>query len=326
MAAAAQKFAATLNADQKAKALYPDLKAEARQQWHFIPSEMVKFGRKGVPFLDLKEDQRKLALALLRTGLSDGGYAKATNIMSLEAVLKEIEKPGGKVDRNPIKYFVSIYGTPDPKGTWGWRFEGHHMSLCFTIVEGKAISSSPTFMGTNPAEVREGSRKGVRVLGREEDLARQLVKSLTSEQSSVAIFDQTAPKEIITAAAPGLDGPPAKVKPLTPAGLAFTKLTPSQQEQLKQIVDEFALRIRRDLAKGDLAKIEKSGWDKVHFAWAGGTERGQGHYYRVQGQTFLIEYDNTQNDANHVHSVWRDFTGDFGEDILAKHYADAHGK
>ncbi len=326
MAAAAQKFAATLTAEQKAKGLYPDVKAEARKQWHFIPSEMVKFGRKGVPFLDLNEDQRKLALALLRTGLSDAGYTKATNIMSLEAVLKSIEKPGGKVDRNPIKYFVSIYGTPDAKGTWGWRFEGHHMSLCFTIVDGKSISSSPTFMGTNPAEVREGARKGVRVLRREEDLARQLVKSLNAEQSAVAIFDATAPKEIITAAAPGLDGPPAKVTPLKPEGLAFSKLTSSQQEQLKQIVDEFALRIRRDLAKGDLAKIEKAGWDKVHFAWAGGKERGQGHYYRVQGTTFLIEYDNTQNDANHVHSVWRDFNGDFGDDILAKHYANAHGK
>ncbi|MBI3880394.1 MAG: DUF3500 domain-containing protein [Verrucomicrobia bacterium] len=323
MAAAAAKFAATLTAEQKAKALYPDVKAEARQQWHFIPSEMVKFGRKGVTFIELSEEQRKLALALLRTGLSADGYAKATNIMSLEAVLRQIEKPGGKVDRNPIKYFVSIYGTPDPKGTWGWRFEGHHMSLVFTIVDGKAISTSPTFMGTNPAEVREGPRKGVRVLGRDEDRARQLVKSLNAEQSATAIFDKDAPKEIITT---GPDGPPAKVSPLTPEGIASAKLTKDQQKQLKGLVEEFAHRIRPDLAKADLAKIEKAGWDKVHFAWAGGTERGQGHYYRVQGPTFLIEYDNTQNEANHVHSVWRDFQGDFGADLLAKHYAESHAK
>jgi hypothetical protein len=230
------------------------------------------------------------------------------------------------VDRNPIKYFVSIYGTPDPKGTWGWRFEGHHMSLVFTIVDGKAISTSPMFMGTNPAEVREGPRKGVRVLGRDEDLARQLVKSLNAEQSATAIFDKTAPKEVITATAPGFDGPPPKVSPLTPEGIASAKLSKDQQKQLRGLVEEFAKRIRPDLAKADLAKIEKAGWDKVHFAWAGGTERGQGHYYRVQGPTFLIEYDNTQNEANHVHSVWRDFNGDFGDDILAKHHAEAHGK
>ena len=317
MAAAAGKFLTSLNAEQKAKAAYPDTKSEARYQWHFIPTEMVKFGRKGVPFTELNADQRALGLALLRTGLSEGGYGKATNIMSLEAVLKQIEKQA-RVDRNPVFYFVSVYGKPDPKGTWGWRFEGHHLSLSFTIVDGKAFACTPSFMGTNPAEVREGPRTGVRVLGREEDLARQLVKSLDPAQQSAAIVAAKAPADILTAAE-------RKATPQQPAGIAFGKLKKDQQALLRQVVEEYVNRVRPDLAKLDLGKIEKAGWDKVHFAWAGETERGKGHYYRVQGATFLLEYDNTQNDANHVHAVWRNFDGDFGDDLLRKHYAEAHG-
>jgi len=223
------------------------------------------------------------------------------------------------VDRNPIKYFISVYGKPDAKGTWGWRFEGHHLSLSFTIVDGKLFSGTPSFMGSNPAEVKEGPRKGVRVLGREEDLARQLVKSLDATQQNAALFDKVAPKDIITAA-------DRTAKALSPEGIAYGKLDAKQKAQLKAVVGEYVNRLRPDLAKMDLAKIEKGGWDKVHFAWAGPMEPGEGHYYRVQGPTFLLEYDNTQNGANHVHAVWRDFNGDFGDDLLKKHYAEAHGR
>jgi hypothetical protein len=318
MAAAANQFLGALNAGQKAKAAYSSVKDEARYQWHFIPTEMVEFGRKGVSFLDLNADQRALGLALLRSGMSDAGYAKATNIMSLEAVLKQIET-AARVNRNPIKYFISIYGTPGAQGTWGWRYEGHHLSLSFTIVEGKLFSGTPSFMGSNPGEVKEGPRKGVRVLGREEDLARQLVTSLNAEQQQTAIFDKVAPKDIITLA-------DRKAKSLEPVGIGYGKLGQKQQTQLKAVVEEYVNRIRTDLAKTDFAKIEKAGWDKVSFAWAGPTEPGKGHYYRVQGPTFLLEYDNTQNGANHVHAVWRDFDGDFGDDLLKKHYAEAHAK
>lgn len=317
MAEAANAFLVALTPGQKAKAVC-EFKNEAREQWHFVPTESMPSGRKGVPFQELDESQRALGLALLRTGLSEQGYQKASDIMSLEAVLKVIEKPGGKTDRNPTKYFISVYGSPDAKGTWAWRFEGHHCSLSFTIVDGKAIASTPSFMGSNPAEVREGPRKGLRVLGREEDLARQLVKSLSPEQQSVAIFDASAPKDILT-----MNG--TKVSPLAPVGLGFDKLDAPRQTLLKQLVEEFVNRTRPDLAKGDLEKISKAGWDKITFAWAGGTERGDGHYYRVQGPTFLIEYDNTQNGANHVHSVWRDFNGDFGADLLKRHLTEEHG-
>jgi hypothetical protein len=313
MAAAANKFLAALAPGQKAKATY-ELKSEARQQWHFIPTEMVTFGRKGVPFKDLSAEQRGLALALLRTSLSPEGYAKATNIISLESVLRELEKTS-RVDRNPELYFVSIYGQPDATGTWAWRFEGHHLSLNFTIAGDKAFASAPSFMGSNPAEVREGPRKGLRVLASEEDRGRRLVTSLDAGQRAVALYTNVAPRDILTAAN-------VKVTPLKPDGLAYGKLNADQKKQLRQLVEEYARRVRRDVADLDLARIEKAGWAKVHFAWAGAVEPGRGHYYRVQGPTFLLEYDNTQNDANHVHAVWREFDGDFGEDILRQHYAE----
>ena len=318
MAAAASKFLGTLKPEQKTQAHYADLKAEARHQWHFIPTEMVTFGRKGLPLKEMSGDQRALAMKLLATGVSESGYAKVNGIISLEGVLKQFEK-NSRVDRNPELYFVSIYGQPAAKGTWAWRFEGHHLSLSFTIVEGELFAAAPSFMGTNPAEVREGPKKGLRVLGKEEDLARELVKSLTTEQRASAIYDKVAPKDVIT-------GADRAAKRLQPEGVSFAKLTAPQKELLKRIIAEYANRARPDLAKLDLTKIEKAGWDRVHFAWAGGLEKGDGHYYRVQGESFLLEYDNTQNDANHVHAVWRDFENDFGGDILKKHYDQAHRK
>jgi hypothetical protein len=316
LAAAANKFLGTLSAEQKAKAVY-ELKSEARHQWHFIPTEMVSFGRKGVPFKELKPEQRELALALLRASMSDPGFKKATQIMSLESILKAIEQ-NARVDRNPELYFVSVYGKPDAKGAWAWRFEGHHLSLNFTVVDGRIVST-PSFMGTNPAEVREGPHKGLRVLAKEEDLARELVKSLSADQKTVAVFSKEAPKDIITAA-------DRQARRLDPPGIAFGNLNKEQQAQLRRVVDEYANRTRLDAAKLDLEKITKAGWDKVYFAWAGGLERGDGHYYRVQGPTFLLEYDNTQNNANHVHAVWRDLADDFGEDLLRKHYEREHAK
>lgn len=318
MAAAASKLAATLTPEQKAKCLF-DMKADARLGWHFIPSEMVKPQRYGLTLREMSAEQRSLAMALLATGMSQAGLMKATNIMSLESILHEMEKANPRVERDPGKYFVSIYGTPGPKGAWGWRYEGHHLSVSFTLVDGKQISAAPSFMGTNPAEVRSGPRTGTRVLGKEEDLARELVKSLNSEQKAVALYTNVAPKDIIT-------GADKKVKPLAPGGLAHAKMTKQQGELLVKVIDEYVRRARAELADADWKKIRTAGLDKVTFAWAGGTERGQGHYYRVQGPTFLLEYDNTQNDANHVHAVWRDFNGDFGEDILAKHYGEAHKK
>ena len=309
MAAAAGKFLDSLRPEQRAKATF-ELQGDERLDWHFIPKV-----RKGLTLKDMTEAQRQLAHTLFRSGLSANGYAKATNIISLEDILKDMEAGKGTMVRDHELYYFSIFGTPSATGTWGWRVEGHHFSQNFTVVKGELFSGTPSFMGTNPGEVRSGPRQGLRVLGDEEDLGRALVKSLNDEQRQAAIFDTKAPAEVITVAK-------RKVTPLETAGLAAPKLTAAQKAQLQALVKLYVGRLRGDLADADFAKIEKQGWDKVYFAWAGGLEKGDPHYYRVQGPTFLIEYDNTQNNANHVHAVWRDFDNDFGEDLLRKHYAE----
>jgi hypothetical protein len=314
MAAAANKFLDALTPEQRSKATF-ELKTDERKNWHFIPKV-----RKGLTLKEMTPEQRVHAHALLQSGLSAHGYQKATNIISLEAILKQIEGPDGRMVRDGELYYFSIFGKPEPKGTWGWRVEGHHYSQNFTIVKGELFSGTPSFLGTNPAEVRQGPRKGLRILADDEDLGRVLVKSLNDEQRKTAIFDTKAPPDIITAAQP-------KIMPLETTGIAASKLTKEQSAQLQKLVQAYVTRLRGDLAEIDLQKIEKAGWAKVYFAWAGGIEKGEPHYYRVQGPTFLIEYDNTQNNANHIHAVWRDFDNDFGEDLLRKHYAETpHGK
>ena len=309
MAAAATRFLSSLGPELKAKASF-ELKDEERFNWHFIPKE-----RKGITLKEMSPAQRELALALLATGLSPHGYGKATNIMSLESVLAEIEGASRRFPRDPSLYHFHIFGKPDAKGTWAWRAEGHHFSASFTIVKGELFASTPSFMGTNPAEVRKGPRTGLRILAAEEDLARKLVKSLGDDQRKEAVFTAVALKEIVTEAK-------HQVQPLPEKGISYDKLNAEQKTMLMDVVREYVRRVRPELAKLDLARIEGAGLDKLSFAWAGGLERGEGHYYRVQGPTFLLEYDNTQNDNNHVHSVWRDFENDFGEDLLRKHYTD----
>jgi uncharacterized protein DUF3500 len=309
MAAAANKFTASLKPEQGEKALFK-LKDEERQNWHFIPK-----ARKGLTIKEMTEEQRQLAMKLLRSGLSSHGYGTATTVMSLETILKELEGPNSRIVRDPEMYYISIFGKPDPKGTWGWRVEGHHLSVNFTIVKGEYVAGTPSFLGSNPAEVKEGPRKGLRALAEEEDTGRQLIKALTPEQQEQAIFDKTAPKDIFTMAE-------RRVKPLEQKGIAAARLNSEQKHMLMQLISAYVGRNRSELAKEDLRKIQEAGLDKVHFAWAGGTEKGDGHYYRVQGPTFLLEYDNTQNNANHIHAVWRDFESDFGEDLLKKHYQE----
>ncbi len=305
MAKAANDFLGSLKPEQQTKASF-DLKGDEHANWHFIPQ-----ARNGLPFKEMTTPQRNLAKKLLKSGLSKDGYGKATNIMSLELVLFDLENKSPK--RDPELYYVSIFGKPERSESWGWRVEGHHLSINFTIAGGKEISATPSFLGSNPGEVKEGPRKGVRVLGNEEDLGRQLVKSFSEDQKKTVIFSKDAPKEVLT-------GNMRKVKPLEIAGLPQTQMTKDQTENLLKLIKEYLSRNRSEVAEVDLARIKKAGIDKIYFAWAGGVERGEPHYYRIQGPTFLMEYDNTQNDANHVHAVWRDFENDFGEDILKKHY------
>ncbi|HEX5175766.1 MAG TPA: DUF3500 domain-containing protein [Chthoniobacteraceae bacterium] len=309
MAQAANNYLNALTPEEKAKGVF-DFKDGERTNWHFIPR-----ARKGLPIKEMTQEQRLLAHALLASGLSHRGYGKAVSIMSLETVLAELEKGKGPA-RDPEMYFFSIFGKPGGTEPWGWRVEGHHLSLNFTANGATTDPAlTPSFFGTNPGEVRNGPRTGTRILGAEEELGRQLVKSLNDEQRKSAIILPEAPKDIINV--PGRNE-------TKPQGLAQSKMSPEQAIVLTKLIHEYLDRHRPDVAADEWAKIEKSGIGNVHFAWAGGVERGQPHYYRVQGSTFVLEYDNTQNGANHVHSVWRDFANDFGADILKAHYDDAH--
>ena len=311
MAETAKRFLSSLTSEQTQQAVIP-FESDERMNWHYIPKE-----RKGLPLKDMTPPQKHLASALLNAGLSQQGYIKATTIMSLEDVLRMIEKDNG-VRRNPEGYFFSIFGQPSDTGTWGYRVEGHHLSLNFTLKGGKVVGS-PNFLGANPAEVREGPRKGLRVLHAEEDLGRALLASLTPEQKQTAIVTKEAYKDIITEASrtASLKG--------QPSGLQASKMNGNQRALLQNVLAEYANNLTQEMAQERLDRIKKAG-NNLYFAWAGGENKGDPHYYRVQGPDFLIEYDNTQNNANHIHSVWRDMTGDFGADLLGDHYKTSHSK
>ena len=313
MATAATAFLDGLTGEQRPLASFP-FESDERLKWHFIPTEM--FPRKGLTIQAMSEPQRKLAHALLHSALSDRGYKTATAIMDLETVLAALE-PGGKFRRDPERYFFAVFGTPSSRGAWGWRVEGHHVSLSVTVVNGSSVATSPMFFGTNPAEVRDGAKKGLRILGAEEDAARTLLTSLDATQRATAVINPAAPNDIATMNT-------VDINPLTPAGIAASALTPPQREQLMRLIETYTSSMAADLAADRLTRVKSAGLEKVSFAWAGEAERGKRHYYRVQGPTFLIEFDNTQNDANHVHSVWRDFQGDFGRDLLREHLKSAH--
>jgi hypothetical protein len=244
--------------------------------------------------------------------LSEKGYTKAEKIRKLEEVLRDLEQSRGPT-RDPDLYFFTFFGEPTANGAWGWRYEGHHCSQNWTIVNGKVIGSSPQFFGANPAEVRDGPMKGTRVLSAEEDLGRSLVKSLSTAQRAQAVLSSSAPDDIVTTNQ-------RKAAITEDKGIAYSKLNQDQQGTLLALIEEYLGAQSQAEARQRLDKIRQAGFDRIKFAWVGGLEKCEGHYYRVQGSTFLIEYDNTQNNANHIHCVWRDFNGDWGEDLLAEHY------
>jgi hypothetical protein len=309
MAGAANAFLASLTPQQRAQATFP-FQSDERFDWHYIPKE-----RKGLSLRQMTAEQQQLAHALLAAGLSQQGYIKAVSIMSLDEVLKMME--GGKGPaRDPEGYFFTVFGEPSATGTWGYRVEGHHFSQNFSIVNGK-VQGAPSFFGTNPAEIKDGPRKGLRILAREDDLGRQLVKSLTADEKKTAVLSQEAPKEILTEASrkAALKG--------QPSGLQASMMTGVQRAALQSLLDEYCENMTGEIDQAREDQIKKAG-DKIYFAWAGGEEPGQGHYYRIQSPTFLVEMDNTQDHANHIHSVWRDFEGDFGLDLLKEHYQSSH--
>jgi hypothetical protein len=284
--------------------------ADERFNWHYIPKV-----RKGLPLRDMTSTQKQLAHALLAAGLSQRGYIKASTIMSLDEILKVMENGKGP-QRDPEGYFFSVFGEPSETGAWGYRIEGHHVSQNFTISNGK-VQDAPSFFGSNPAEVLDGPRKGLRVLAREDDLGRAVIQSLTAEQKKTAVVTGDVPKDILTEASrkAALKG--------QASGLEASKLNAHQRELLQNLLDEYVNNVPEQVAQFRQEQIKKAG-NNLYFAWVGGEQYRDPHYYRVQAPAFLIEFDDTQDNANHIHSVWRDFEGDFGLDLLKEHYQSSH--
>jgi hypothetical protein len=304
MAVAAGRFLAALSPEQAAKATYP-FDAPERLDWHFIPRP-----RKGLPIKELKPEQRSLAFGLIAAGLSGTGALKATTIMSLEQILKELEQ-GGRMVRDPELYYFTVFGTPGDRGKWGWRVEGHHLSLNFALEDGKITAATPVFFGANPAEVRQGPRQGLRTLAEREDRALRLLQALDEDQRKSALFAPKAPADIRAANTPQPPTDPA-------AGIAASDLNRDQRTMLRDLIESYAEDMPDEVAQAWLAEIRRAGSDAIRFTWAGPADRSQGHAYRVQGPTFLIEFNNTQNGANHIHSVWRNMLGDFGIPLAAR--------
>ena len=309
---AAFLFLESLKAEQKSQAVYP-LTDEERLNWHYVPRP-----REGLPFKEMDGSQQKLAHALISSGLSRDGYARAMTIMGLETILREMEGPKRRFARDPDLYYVTLFGTPSNELPWGWRVEGHHLSLNFLIAGGRRIAPTPNFFGSNPARVPEGHRlAGLRILSREEDLARQLVISMGAEQRVKVVVAPNAPDDLLTQAA-------RRIKLDNPEGLPVSEMKAEQQKVLLELISVYLHRMPEDVAYTRINEVEKEGISNIHFAWAGPEKVGSPHYYRLQGPSFLVEYDNTQNNANHIHTVWRDLKNDWGEDLLEQHYTRSH--
>lgn len=310
MSTAAEAFVEALSHEQREAALLP-FDDPRRLDWHFIP----KPERKGIQIKHMSEAQRERAQALLRACLSQIGYEKAETIRALEAILHELERSrtDGPI-RDPERYYFTIFGRPGTDSKWGLSVEGHHLSLNFVVDQGVVVASTPAFFGANPAEVKTdfdfGPPKGHRTLAKEEDLAFQLLHALDDAQRQVVLIDAKAPADLRAA---GEAQPPDT----PPAGLPASRMTPSQQETLRALIEAYLENMPDEVAQVRRREIEQGGFENIHFAWAGADRPGVGHYYRIQGPSFLVELVNTQpdasgNPANHIHSVWRQMGGDFG--------------
>ncbi len=308
----AANFLNSLNKEQKNKAQF-DFNHDSKYTWHYLPATM--FPRPGISLAELNKKQKELLFDLIQNSLSETGYIKTQQIISLENVLAEIT--GNKEVRDPEKYYAAFYGNPAMDSIWAWSFQGHHLSLNFTVLNGET-SIAPRFLGANPATIKDGPRKGERTLAKEEDLGLELINSCNVDQKKKAIFQYDAYNDIVTTNAKEVD-------PLNPVGIKLKELNDSQQKILLKIIDEYLATMPEELANARMKKLESEEKDEISFGWAGATQPGEGHYYRIQGKSFLIEFDNTQfdteqNKANHIHSVWRDFDGDFGRDLIREHY------
>ena len=333
MAIAANRLLESLDRMQKMGTIFP-MDASERTNWHYFPetgfADEYGYVRNGITFKDMDPKQKHLAYSLLSTGLGRAGFVKTMNVMALEEIVRVIEDDHTGY-RDTERFHFTVFGKPAMTGDWGWRVEGHHVSLHYTIRNGELVAASPTFLGANPHEVPQGLHKGMRALEREEDIARALIKSLDPGMQKKAIFDKQAPYDIVTMAdkRAKLDG--------DPQGLPASGMSDPQYGHLLGLIAEYASTMPPEIAARRMKAARETAREDLYFGWAGDIERPEarpieigskttdnrhlaGNYYRIQSPTFLIEYANTQNQSNHSHAVWRDFEGDFGYDILSAHF------
>jgi hypothetical protein len=315
MAEAAASFLAKLSEGQREVARFP-FEGDERYAWDYRPTP-----RNGLRLINMTHDQQAAAWAVVDVGLSARGAGQARQIVELEPILRESERAELRLNRwvrDAELYWFSVFGEPGGSAPWAWRAGGHHLGLHFTVVDRELVAPTPLFFGANPARVRHGPKAGYRTLPEEEDLARALLVGLEADRRAVAQISETAPRDLLTEWRP-------RVEPgILPVGLAYEAMGGEDRERLVGLIRHYVERTAVGVAANEWARIERAGLEPITFAWAGPDQPGQGHYYAIQGPTFMIEYDNTQNEANHIHSVWRNFTNDWGEDLLAAHYAAAH--
>ncbi|MFI7576787.1 DUF3500 domain-containing protein [Micromonospora sp. NPDC049497] len=308
MRAAGAALLAALDEPERTRAAHRFDDDAARRWLEYRPRP-----RPGVCLADLDRAARKAAHRLLATALSPTAYAQAMAIVALEEVLDRAE--GWRRGRHSDDYWVAVFGDPDRDDAWAWRVEGHHLSVSMTVVDDQ-VSPTPVFFGANPAAVRYAGRPVSRPLGVEEDLARAVLDAMGPAARAAAIIADEAPADIVSATRPRVDGP------LEPLGVATDRLGPGARALVEQLVALYLERLPPALAQHEAQRLDGG---QLHFAWAGPTRPGQRHYYRVQGDDLLVEYDNTTDDGNHAHTVLRRPASDFGTDVLAAHHARAHG-
>lgn len=308
--AAAANFLDSLSPEQVARARYV-FDDEKRLVYRIIP-----FSIPGLQLGEMTEGQKALVHALLSSSLSAAGYQKAASIVRLEEILVALESAGGRA--NPAhgaeKYSVAVFGEPSADGAWSWRIHGHHLYLAFTFIDGRFFASGPAFLGAEPHRVMEGPNAGWRILADEEDLGRAMMNALSPDERAKATLSPEVPRDLFSGSYPefSLEGPPK--------GIAWRELSIEKRQKLRALVTEYVANVPPALQASRWDRIEAGGWDNIHFAWMGSIAPEARNYYRVQGPEFLIEYCAVALTENHVHTVWREFNGDFGRDLLREHY------
>ena len=312
---AVDRWLGTLDDAQRGVAVLP-FEGDERRVWAYTPGP-----RAGLSLGDMRPEQRRAADAILATALSPRGAGETRAVIALETILGEIERGAGRngwLRRDPDLYWFAVFGLPGDRAPWAWRVGGHHVAIHVTFADGRIVSGTPSFLGANPAVIPSGPRGGSRTLPGEEELARALLATLRPDQRRIAVVDDRAPADILSSNSARAD------LAVIPSGVRHDGLDGPQRTALEALIRHYLDRARTDVADQAWKRIVGDGLGAVTFAWAGSDEPGQGHYYAVRGTRFLIEYDNTQNGANHIHAVWRDAENDWGDDVLAGHVAAHH--